>query len=108
MPCKQSRWSNCSKWLVTAPLEFPIFKRFTNYLTRSEDVQGQPGLSLFMWEDGAPFEFLLVQEETFQFPLGMDPTNPDIGPSLLNNTTRRAGLRAANDSHAEEVSALYL
>ena len=108
MSYKQRRWSNCSERLVTAPLRLPTSDRFTNHLTRSEDVYGQPGLSLFVWEDGAPFEFLMIQEETFEFPLGIDPTNTEIGPSSSNNATLMAGLRPANDSHAQEVSALYL
>lgn len=61
-----------------------------------------------MWEDGAPFEFLLNQEETLEFPLGMDPTNPSVGPSLFNNGTLKTGLRATHGSLTQGVSALYL
>ena len=73
-----------------------------------EDVQGRPGLSLFIWEDGAPFEFLMKQETIFDFPQGLDPTLPDIGPSLLKNLTLQMGLRVVTDSLARDVSALYL
>ena len=77
-------------------------------MASTEDVQGKPGISVFMWEDGAPFEFLLNQETIFEFPPGMDPTSPGIGPSLLNKMSLMMGLGVANDSIAQAVSALYL
>ena len=61
-----------------------------------------------MWEDGAPFEFLLNHENILEFPPGMSPTNPDSGPSLFKNATFIAGLQTAKDSLAHGVSALYL
>ena len=67
------------------------------------DIHGQPGLSLFMWKDGAPFEWLLNHENTLEFPPGMDPVNPK---SLLNNATLMMGLR--NGGVMGNVSALYL
>lgn len=88
------------------PLSWPDFDNFTNASAFMEDVQGRPGLSLFIWEDGAPFEFLLKQETILEFPPGMDPTNPE--PPLLKNATLMMGLRMANESFAHDVSALYL
>ncbi|CAD6575631.1 MAG: hypothetical protein ASARMPREDX12_007399 [Alectoria sarmentosa] len=72
------------------------------------DTRGKPGLSLFVWEDGAPFEWLLNHENILEFPPGMDPTNPDIGPPLLTNVTFVTGLRTANNSLLRDVSELYL
>ena len=74
------------------------------------DIHGQPGLSLFMWKDGAPFEWLLNHENTLDFPPGMDPVNPRSGPSLslLNNATLIMGLRTGNGGAMGNVSALYL
>ena len=90
------------------PLSRPDFDSFINASALMEDVQGRPGMSLFIWEDGAPFDFLLNQETILEFPPGMDPTNPDIGPSLLKNATLMMGLRIANESFGHDVSALYL
>ena len=72
------------------------------------DIHGQPGLSLFMWRDGAPFEWLLNHENILEFPPGMDPVNPDSGPSLLNNTSLIMELRTGNGGVMGNVSALYL
>ena len=72
------------------------------------DTNGQPGLSLFMWRDGAPFEWLLNHENTLEFPPGMDPVDPEAGPSLLNNATLIMGLRTGNMGVTGNASALYL
>ena len=72
------------------------------------DINGQPGLSLFMWKDGAPFEWLLNHESILEFPPGMDPVNPESGPSLLNDTTLVTGLRTGIGGEMGNVSALYL
>ena len=72
------------------------------------DVHGRPGLSLFMWKDGAPFEWLLNHENILEFPPGMDPVDPESGPSLLNNATLIMGPRAGNGGVMGNVSALYL
>ena len=56
-----------------------------------------------MWEDGAPFEFLMNHESTDEFPEGMSPIHPHIGPSLLSNATLITGLE---DSHAQGLSVL--
>lgn len=61
-----------------------------------------------MWEDGAPFEFLMNHDTGSEFPRGMSPTNPNIGPSLLDNATFMTGLAAANRDFAQDISALYL
>ena len=74
----------------------------------TEDINGGPGLSLFMWEDSAPFEFLLNHDNGMEFPPGMSPSNPDIGPSLFSNATSMAGLQAEKDSLTQDVSGLYL
>ena len=72
------------------------------------DDRGQPGLSLFMWKDGAPFEWLLNHENILEFPPGLDPVNPESGPSLLNNATLIMGLRTGNGGVTGNPSALYL
>ena len=74
----------------------------------TEDINGGPGLSLFMWEDGAPFEFLLNHDNGLEFPPGMSPSNPHFGPSSFSNATFMAGLQTAKDSLKQDVSALYL
>ena len=72
------------------------------------DINGQPGLSLFIWKDGAPFEWLLNHENILEFPPGMDPVNPESGPSLLNNASLIMGLQTGNGGVMGNVSALYL
>ena len=72
------------------------------------DIHGQPGLSLFMWEDGAPFEWLLNHENILEFPDGVDPVTPESGLSLLNNATLIKDLRTGNGRAMSNVSALYL
>ena len=73
----------------------------------AQDVSGGPGLSLFMWEDGSDFEFLMNHENLLEFPPGMS-RDPNVGPSLFSNTTFMKGLQAAKHSLAQGVSALYL
>ena len=47
-----------------------------------------------MWEDGAPFQWLMINYAGLDFPPGMGPLHPTGGPSLLNNATFLARLAA--------------
>ena len=52
-----------------------------------------------MWEDGASFEWLMINYAGLDFPPGMGPFRPgDVVPSLFNNATFVARLAAAKDS----------
>ena len=56
-----------------------------------------------MWEGGSAFEFLLNQENLWEFPRGMSPSDPSSsgGPSLwIGNASFGEGLRAAKDGVA--------
>lgn len=60
-----------------------------------EDMLGNPGLGLFFWEDGAPFQFVVNQVMGEQFPDGLDPTltnNPLHSNESLANITLSASI----------------
>lgn len=39
-----------------------------------EDQHGSPGLGIYMWTDGAAFQFVVNQEMGEEFTYGMDPS----------------------------------
>ena len=54
-----------------------------------------------MWEDGASFEWLMINYAGLDFPPSMGPLHPGgVIPSLLNNATSRAKSAAAINSVA--------
>ena len=54
-----------------------------------------------MWEDGASFEWLLINYAGLDFPPGMGPFRPgEVVPSLFNNATLAARLAATENSVA--------
>ena len=53
-----------------------------------------------MWEDGASFEWLMINYAGLDFPPGMGPIRPGGVSSLFNNATFAARLAAAGDSIA--------
>ena len=59
----------------------------TNPLIKLEVIGGAPGLGMFMWADGAPFEWLLLHNQLFDFPPGFDPIPPGTTSSVLSNMT---------------------
>lgn len=70
----------------------------TNNPITPEDVAGNPGLTVFLWEDGAPFEWLMVVYAGLDFPPGMGPLGPAVGLSMLNNASLVARFEAAKDN----------
>lgn len=49
-----------------------------------EDSQGSPALSLLLWEDGAPFDWLMNDYMGWEFPIAIDPR---VAPPLLSNSS---------------------
>jgi hypothetical protein len=47
----------------------------------SKDSMSTPALSLFVWEDGAPFDWLMNQYMTAEFPFPPDPTLDPLSQS---------------------------
>ena len=43
----------------------------------TKDEQGEAGVGLFVWQDGAMFQDVVNQEMGEMFPYGMDPTWTD-------------------------------
>ncbi len=64
-----------------------------------QDHQNRSGLGIYIWEDGANFEFVVNQETGNGFPYGMDPsvTNDELGKAG-NNQTVPAELTVGNSS----------
>lgn len=60
-----------------------------------------PALSLFVWEDGAPFDWLMNHYMTDEFPIPPDPTLDPLGQSELN-----AILHLANGTGLENTGAV--
>ena len=94
--------------LFRNPLSSPNTDTFTDRVARVKDTRGGPGLSLFMWQDGSPFEFLVNHEGINEFPTGLDPVNPSTGSSILTNATFMTGLGVENAGTRRDGSALYL
>lgn len=59
-----------------------------------------PALSLFVWEDGAPFDWLMNQYMTDQFPIPPDPTLDPLSQRQINVI-----LRLANGTGVEGTAA---
>ncbi len=52
---------------------------------------------MFMWADGAAFEWLVNHNQLFEFPPGFDPVPVKGSPSFLGNSSLPEGrLQAAN------------
>ena len=52
-----------------------------------------------MWEDGASFEWLMINYAGQDFPPGIGPLGPsDVLPSLFHNATFVTNIPEANDS----------
>ena len=51
------------------------------YKVANQDPRGAPALSLFLWEDGAPWDWLMNYFMNDPFPAAPDPTvlNPLFG-----------------------------
>ena len=52
------------------------------------DETGRPGVGIFMWEEGAPFESLVRSQMGVKFPFGLDPlaTGISADDNLTNGT----------------------
>ena len=40
------------------------------------DIGGIPGLTIFLWQDGAIFDGVMNQYMSANYPVGIDPTSP--------------------------------
>jgi len=63
-----------------------------------KDYRSVPGLGIYMWADGASFEFVMNQEMGDQFPFGMDPTLTNMDNVVRSNATFAAGLFKGNNT----------
>lgn len=43
---------------------------------QSIDIGSLPGLSVYMWQDGALFDRIMNQYMSVDYPRGVDPANP--------------------------------
>ena len=55
---------------------------------RTKDDNGEAGVGIFIWQDGAMFQDVVNQEMGEMFPYGIDPTwrNDEIKSGFLNGT----------------------
>ena len=67
------------------PPRFPVsFEHLWDYLKLLEfnshgaDARGHPGLTLFLWENGATFDDTMNKYTSADFPAGIDPRFPAI------------------------------
>ena len=49
---------------------------------------------MFMWADGAAFEWLVLHNGLFEYPPGFDPIPPPTPAALGNTSLSQARLRA--------------
>ena len=66
------------------------------------DPQGNPALSIFLWEDGAQWDWLMNHYMNDPFP---QPPDPSIVHGLFNNGSLVETFRKAMSARLEEIDA---
>ena len=59
-------------------LPIPLFENVcaTDIRAVVKGVQDSPALSVFVWQDGAPFDLMMNRYMSAQLPAGIDPIDP--------------------------------
>ena len=82
--------------------DLPKYKRKLELTVRSLDIGHLPGLTLFLWQDGSPFDQTMNQYMSASVPSGIDPILPMM---LMQNDTIQSN-SSANNNTSEAISEL--
>ena len=69
----------------------------------TKDAQGEAGVGVFIWQDGAAFQDVVNQEMGEMFPYGMDPMwrNDEMKSESFNGTGFPARLSRGGNSEVD-------